>query len=384
MTTPFDPDPTYATVTQTISRQTVYAKLYEIYATLGIDTSRWVNGYVMDGLTIGCSVLIAQFSTLVAEVAKSQYFDKASQDWARLKAFYDYGVSYLQASPASGQVTLSNASAVLVTRAANVVQVAHAITKKVYIVSQAVSIPASGSQLVTVRAFESGTNSNAAAGTVTVMATAITGVTVNNAAAIIGRDDESTQELVIRSRESVGLLSPNNARGAYAALMKKTVRIDGTLIGVTRARGLADGFGNVALYVANAAGPITNPTDLATLQTAAHTVVEPEGVRVTVQSAAQQNVPINVTAYVDGSVPNLDVETAIANVIVAFASLQPIGGTVISGIGYIFYSALNDQLFTADPSIKRLIFTTPTADVVIASFAYPTFTPITINVLPIT
>ena len=377
----FDPDPVLADALNPISRATFEAKLYEIYDTLGVDRSQWKAGYVMDALTRGTSILLAGVSQLISEIGRGGFLDTASTQWLRLKAYFDYGTRYLEASQAQGTLRIINNSLSVYSAPANAVIVEHNTSGKKYRVIEAINVTASSYQDVAIIAIESGIASNAAIDQIQKFVTAAPqGVSCTNVTSVVGRDEESNAELVVRARESVAQWSPNNPRGSYAARLKTVTRSDGSSIGVTRVRPVPDGFGNVVVYVASPSGEISSPTDLASLNEAVYESVEPEGVNSVVVSATGQDISINATIYTNGQGTASAVSAAVQSAILTFFGQQQIGGTYISGVGYLFRDALLTAMFNAHASIVHIVMSSPAADTVLSYNAFPNANPISLTV----
>lgn len=378
----YDPPLELAQVTAPLSRTTIEDKLYEIYDTLEVDRSHWVAGYVMDAFTVGASIILAGLSNLTADLAKAPYLSLASTTWLRLKAFYDYDCPYLQANQAVGQVTLTNSGVAAQSGLANEKIVAHSVTGKTYRITQAFTVNPASSITVPILAVESGTASNAAPNTITALVTPMTGVTVNNAASVIGRDDENNQDLITRARESVAQWSPNNARGAYSSVLKAARRSsDGTLIGVTRVRPVPDGYGNVACYVASATGAISDPSDILDLSSAIQQTTEPEGVNAFAISASPTNIAVTANIYTNGAKSAAFVLNAAGQALIALANAQQIGGVRYSGTGYVYRAEILAALKNCDPSVYNVVLSAPSADTVISVNHFPVFTPVNILVV---
>jgi phage-related baseplate assembly protein len=117
-------------------------------------------------------------------------------------------------------------------------------------------------------------------------------VTVTNAAAFVGTDEETDVDLKVRCVAKLGSLSPNGARDAYNFIARSATRADGSPIGITRVRTIPDGIGGVDVYLATPSGGVTGTsgdplTDLGAVAAAIWETTEPLAVEATVASATK-------------------------------------------------------------------------------------------------
>lgn len=358
-----------------LDREYVEKSIYTVCEQLGVDTSQWVNGYYMHGFVRGASIVLAGMSQLVSFIGRGQFLDTASTEWLRLKAYYDYGVSYIEASYAQGSVRLENTGAGSYTFGNDELVVANSITRKSYRLGDAFTLDAHSTLVLPVLALEAGTASNVPPSTDHTLWAAVTplsaDVRITNPASIAGTDDEGDEALRQRVRQSIALLSPANPHGAYEAAVYGARRTDGTPIGVTRAIAVPDGYGHVDVYVASSTGLISDADDIARLNDIVQSQVEPLGVDAAVSNAAAITIPVVAEIRHTGFLTAVELRTKLSASLLAFAARQKIGG----GPEHVLY---RDQLIVAlgatDPSIYHVVVTSPGETTAIAPNAFPVFT----------
>src|SRR5690606_28031643 len=127
--------------------------------------------------------------------------------------------------------------------------------------------------------------------------TVLLGVTVSNALAVVGTDEETDPALRSRCRDKLGPLSPMGPRDAYASVARAAVNVDGEPIGVTRVRTIPDGYGGLTVYVATAAGGVSAP-DVAIIQADVRRLAEPNAVTATIASAVPMSLSVTYELWV--------------------------------------------------------------------------------------
>ena len=372
---------TLASLTTPLTVEECKAAIYAAIEARGASTSAWTPGSVVRTIIAGLAIVLSAFSTLQADIAKSGFLALSEGDWLTLVARYVYGVERDLGSFAAGTVTLSNAAGGVYSGGVGDLVVIDTATSKTYRSTEAYSLAALGTTTVAVEAVEIGTESNAAPGAIDGFVTTLNGVTVSNAAALVGADVETDAALRLRCAEKTGSLSPNGPSDAYAYVARSATQTDGvTSIGVTRVRTVPDGLGNVAVYLATATGGVTGTvgdlaTDLGAIDDAIQAQVVPLGVTATVASAVAKLIPVtyelwirDTTGYSDATIKSLVVDA-----LTAFMAAQPIGGFILTAApGYVYTSALVAVIGSAIPGAEvRVLVTAPAADVVIAADEAP-------------
>lgn len=336
-------------LTTPLTADEVKASIYTTLGTLGVATTNWKPGAVVRTMIAGTAIVIAASSTMVAEIAKSGFLELASGPWKKLVARYVYNVTAREATFATGEVTLTNTGGGLFNVDPGDLILAHATTGKLYRNTAAFTLNPLATLTIAISADEAGSDSNAAAGTITVFVTPLVDVTCTNANAVVGLDEETDQELQLHALEKLGNLSPFGPSDAYAFAAREATRtLDGSNVGVNRVRVEADGTGLVTIYVADTSGAITGDrtdpdTDLGAIQVSIQTLAETQAVTPEATSATPLPVAVSYASWVynPANVPVATISAAVQSALATYLAQQPIGGNVIgTDPGRIFKSAL--------------------------------------------
>lgn len=364
---------TLADLTTPLSVSEARAAIYAAVAARGTDTTAWLAGGTARTIIAGLSIVLAAFSNLTALIARSGFLELSEGDWLTLVALHVYGVTRDPGSFATGYVTLDNGGGGVFAGDPGDLILLNTTTGKTYRNSEAYSLGAlETGVVVAVEAVELGSPSNALAGQIDDFVTPLLGVTVSNAASVVGSDEESDEALRIRCREKTGALSPNGPRDAYAFVAKSAVDSTGASIGVTRVRTVPDGVGGIDVYVADADGTITGDaedplTDLGAVADAIHTLAEPLAITPTVQSATALPIDVTYTYWVKDSsgYTDAEIQALVAAKLLAFIVGQPIGGVVVAPAGgRVYVDALEAVIGSTLPAhLVDVAVTTPAADV---------------------
>lgn len=355
-----------------LTRAECEASIYGVLAVLGVKTTGWKAGGVARAIVTGCSALIAAFTTVTSGVAKSGWLEYATGDWLTYCALYDYGVTRRAATFASGTVTVSNSGGGVYAFDPYDLVVVNATTGKTYHNTAAVSIAALETGVsVAVAAVESGSDSTAGIGQITEFETTYLGLTVTNAAALVGLDEETDTELKIRCQEAAIAASPDGPRDAYSFFAKKATRSgDGTEIGITRVRATPDSeTGDVSVVVATASGALSG-ADLLDAELYLNLYATPLGVTLDVDNAVDHVVPVTYQCWYSTSsgITSTEVLAAVEDALTAFFAARPIGGDVIppNSIGYVYIAGLRAAIVSARPEIIDVNVSDPSANTAMA------------------
>lgn len=368
-------------LTTPLTRAEVQQSIYDVLGILGVSTTSWKSGAVVRSMIVATSVVVSALSQLQANIARSGFLQYAVKDWLTLVARYVYGVERIEATFASGEVTLSNSGGGVFAFDPDDLIFSNPATGATYRNTAAVNIAAlEPGVVVPVRATVAGSASNANPGDITVMTTVVLGVTCTNVNSLTGADQESDSELRTRCSERLGALSPFGPWDAYAYAVRSATRPDGTNIGVTRMRITKDGYGNVTTYLAGREGEIPgDPEDITTDLGIANDAVQrnaaPLAVNAIVLSADALPIQVNyeVWIYNTSGRTRLEITDGIEAALAAFMRAQPIGGNIIdTDPGKIFVNAIRTAIFTAFPEVFQVEVSEPVADVVLLSSEVPT------------
>lgn len=365
-----------ADLTTPLTRDQVKQSIYDVLSTVGVNTTTWKPGAVVRTIIAAVAAIISAFSQLTSAIARGGFLELASGSWLDLVAHYVYGVDRVLATFAPGEVTLTNASGSTYIIDPEDLVVSNPDTGKTYRNTTAFTLNPGATLTIPIVAIEAGAASTSTPGTIVELETTFVGVTCTNALAVVGLDDELDPALRARCREKLGSLSPFGPWDAYTYAVKNAKRYtDGTPIGVTRARTVKDGYGNVTVYVATASGAVTGvssniATDLGALDDAVQRRAAPLAVTADTVSASNLTVPVTyeVWAYNTAGLTPAQWESAIATALANFMSAQPIGGNVIDpDPGKIFVDGLRRAIGGVRSEIFRVVVTAPAADVVLGA-----------------
>jgi hypothetical protein len=352
------------------------ASIYAAIAATGVDTTLWKPGAPTRTMIAALAIVLAALSSLQALIGKMGFLALAEGEWLTQKAFFDFDVERDAGAFATGEVVLDNAGGGVHSGGVDDLVVVNTSTGKTYRNTAAFSIAAFETGVVVpIQAVELGTDSNAAAGEIDDFETALLGVSVTNPAAVVGRDEESDPELQTRCSAKTGTLSPNGPRDAYSFVALSAVRLDGTSVGVTRVRSVADGDGNVTVYVANASGAITGTsgdpeTDLGAVHDAIQTQAVPLAVTETTVAATNEVIAITYEIWLRDTLGKTEalVEEEIEGELESFVSSYPIGGFVIEpDPGKVYLSAIETVIGSVYPDHTiKLVVSLPAGDTTLA------------------
>lgn len=299
--------------------------------TEGLPTTTWQSGSVIRTILVVMAAMFAVFSEYIVEPIKGGFGDLVSSlGWAKLWAKQTFDVDHVGAEAATGYITATNASATQYDLDPGELIIAHGTTGKLYRNTEAISIIASDTtEDIAIEAVEVGTGSNAAPGAITVIVgPALDGVTVSNAAAVLGNDDETVTALVERARAKLAALSPDGPKEAYNYIAK-TPEFSDTATAITRATTKCDpDTGIVTVYIATAGGA-PSEDDVEIVQEAIDEWAEPWGTTATAVAVSTQTVAVTYQVWIRSSLDEDDIEDAIETALSEYFAALPIGGEVI-------------------------------------------------------
>ncbi len=359
----------------------VEAEVLSLCVTADLQTSAWQAGSWVRTIIEILSQEIATKSLVEVEVAKGGLGDLASASWAKLWAKSIYDIDFVAAAPSTGVITLTNASVVQYDLDPGDLIVAHSVTGKTYRNQATISVLASSTLAnVAISADEVGTSSDAAPGQITVMVSSLVGVTVTNPAAVLGADEETTKQLVTRSRAKLASLSPNGPKDAYN-FVATSPTLSATSSPITRSRTSGNQVtGVVSVYIATATGTPTAP-NIAIVQAAIDFWAEPWCVQATAIGATEVVINITYTVWIRSSLTALQIEDAIETALSVYVSTVPVGGVVVPpDTGNVYVEALTHVIHTTYSTIERVLVTLPAADIVLTANQVPVIGTVTATI----
>lgn len=366
-----------------ITREEFTASIYDGLAVVGVTTTTWKPGAVTRTLIAILAIILSALSTLIASIARSGYLQLATGLWLRAKAYYDYNEEQQLATFASGVVLVSNSTGGVYELDPYELEVQCTLTGKSFKNTAAIIINAGAVDMpIAVEAVEAGSASSALVGEIDRVVSALPGLSVRNAVALVGLDDEAEDLLRTRCREKVGSFSPNGPSDAYTYVARTAKRANGTSIGVNRLRAVRDLMGRLYVYVATPSGALA-VDDLAVVDEAMQRKACSLCVTLVTANATPVVVPVTYTAwcYRTSGVTEQNIKDSIASALAAyFASptTSPIGGNAIPPeAGKIFADDIANEIGRARyKEIRipffRVVVSLPAADVPLAPFEVAT------------
>lgn len=314
---------------------------------MGIPARSWRRGGTARSVLVVVAALYAGFTVLMMQLAQGGFLPTATGGFLTVLARYVYGVERITARYATGTVTLTNAGGGVYSYAAGAFIVVDSETGKSYSNDAAFTLNAGPTDLdITVTALELGTASNAPPTKVDTLNTNLPGVTVSNAAAIIGQDEENDEDLRERCRDKLGSLSPNGPRGAYAYAISVATLAGGAPTNINRRRiSPFSSTGRVDIVLASASGAVT-VDDINAVIESIEEIARPDTDTVTVTSATAlaDTRTLTVWAVKTKGIDAAAVSTAVDNALIHFIERYPIGGRVKIGDtqGYLFVKSIEE------------------------------------------
>jgi len=365
------PAPTLEQLTTPLTRAEALESIYSTLSALGVNTTRWKPGSAVRTTITAVSIVLAAFSKLQADIAKSGFLELSVGPWLTLVAWHLYKVERGLATFATGEITLTNSGGGVYAFDPGDLIFSDPSTGKAFRNTEAFSLRAFATATTSIRATDEGRAGGAAAGAITSLTTPpLTGVTCTNALALFGRDEEPDPALRSRCSEKLGSLSPLGPGDAYVYAARSATRPDRSSIGVNRARITKDGSGSVFVCLASDSGAVPGTvgdlsTDLGIADAAIQRFATPEAVTAVVSSVTAVTVAVTYEIWMYNTLgrTRAEVETAVEARLRAFVNAQPIGGNVIApAAGKLFVDAIRATIAATFPEIFHVVVTAPTGD----------------------
>lgn len=346
------------TIEELLAPVTTEAQLEKFLATLetlGVPARSWREGGSLRTMLWGVAATYAGFSESVLGFVRAGFLETATGGWLTLLAFNVYGVARIEATFATGIVTLTNAGGGVYAILPGELRLISAVTAKAFTNTAAIALNPGAVLAVPVRAVELGAASSATPATVTTLETALPGVSVTNAAAIVGSDAESDADLRERCRNRLAVISGKGPRGAYAYAVRSAVRTDGSAVDINRLRvSPGSSTGVVTVWVASPTGAPT-PTDLPFIAAAIETYARPDTVTATLLAAVPVALASTITVWARAT-PGLtapDLALLVSTALSAMIRDCPIGGIAKppSVQGYLYADAIAGAAKSAHAAI---------------------------------
>uniref|UniRef100_A0A6M3ILB4 Putative baseplate protein n=1 Tax=viral metagenome TaxID=1070528 RepID=A0A6M3ILB4_9ZZZZ len=353
-----------------LTTEEVYDSVVSVAAAVGLNTTSWVEGSWARSICWGVSAKLAALTSAFSAAVRGGLVGYATGSWLTVTALEDYGVTRIAETYASGQITLTNTSASTYAIAAGDVTIQSSTTDATYRNTSAGTLLPSSTLDLDILAEVAGSTGTAAAGTIdTLVSPALLGVTVSNAAALVGTDEEEDAALLARCLASLDAISPGGAADAYRHVAT-TADANGSNLGVTRVSVSANSStGAVLVYLATASGAPAGAVVTA-VDTELQERVVPLCVTLTTAAASAVSQAVTCELYVPTSTAATDAElqAAASAALVELFATWPIGGRTKSpgGTRYLFVDAIRSALLESDDELGGPIYavdvTVPAAD----------------------
>jgi hypothetical protein len=305
------------------------AQMVTALVAMNIPADKWRAGGVASTMLTVASMSLALMAATLSVIIRGFFLPTATGGGLKLLALYVYGVTVPSATFATGNIALTNSGGGIYIKAAGEVTVQNPDTGVTYTNSVGFTLNGSSSLEVAFTATIEGSAGNANPGTITTLVTNMLGVSVTNAAAFVGVDAPSDEDIRLLCQNKLGAMSVRGPRTAYAYAIQVAVNaVTGATVNINRWVVTADShIGVVYVTVAAPSGSV-DPNDLLGVGTSIEEIARPEAVTVVLNQATIVDYTPTVTAWVQAptGVTAAQVQTAIASAITAYLSTYPIGG----------------------------------------------------------
>jgi hypothetical protein len=309
----------------------IRAYIANIMMTFGIPVNKWAVGGSLSSMLTATSNFLALTSTQLAQGLTAFFLPKATGGYLQLLAVYVYNIpsALLQATFATGNVTLTNSGGGSYTQAIGSVTVSNPTTGAQYTNTAPFTLNPSSSLSISVECTVPGLAGSSNPGTVTNMVTPLSGVSVSNPVAIIGLDAPTDAQIRAMCVASLAIRSVRGPRNAYSyAISIATNSVTGNKVNINRSFVGASSTGIVTVVLASPAGA-PDANDVTGVATSIEANVRPEGITVMTSGATNVNYSptLNPTVTAPSNVTPAVVQTAINSAISSYISnVFPIGG----------------------------------------------------------
>lgn len=323
---------------------------------LGLRARSWREGGSLRTILRIVAGAYAGFSTGVLGFVRAGFLETATGGWLTLLAFNVYRVLRIEATYATGEVSLTNAGGGVFDVAARELRaISDALGGKTFTNVAAFTLNPGATITVSVIAIEVGASSSAPSATILRLETALPGVTVTNVYPVVGSDSEKDPDLRERCKARLAIISGRGPRGAYAYAVRSAVRGDGSAVDINRFRispGSSTGIVNV--HVASPAGAPA-PSDLPFVAASIEELARPDTATVALAGATPLASARTLTVWArsfDGLTAP-DLELMVGAKLVEMIRDYPIGGIAKppSVQGYLYADAIAGTAKSAHPAI---------------------------------
>ncbi len=349
-------------VTTLFTRQTqddVFESFISTLETLNIPARSWRKGGAYRNILRAVAYTFARLADDMVEFAKAGFLDDSTGRWLTLLAHFVYGVDRPVATFATGKLLFTNTGGGVYDNsnaAAGTVRALWTAGGKTYVTLEDLSLLNPGdTQLVSIRAVESGSASSVGPGGIDALETGLLGVEVTNPLSVVGSDELPDELLRQLCRDKIAALSVLGARGAYAFAVGVATRLDGSPVDINRSRIIADPTtGIVRVICASPSGePVVD--DLTAVALSVEFWARPDSVTSVVEGAVPVafSQSLTVWAHAEPGVDAATIEADVEAALVALVATYPVGGLrkAPATQGYLFASNIEGTAKASHPSI---------------------------------
>jgi hypothetical protein len=335
----------------------IFNKLQDALETVGIPARSWRSGGVARSILGAIAQLGFMGTSIITDAIAGNFLAFGKGDYLTAHAKDVYDIDRIVATFAYGTapdgVTLTNTSGALYTIGADEFLVSSSITGARYRVPVPFVLGANTSISVDVVAIESGSASSVAPGEIDTVDKPLTGVTVTNPTSIIGRDEETDADLVIRCKAKKGTWSQFGPRSAYEFAALSAELSPGVPTTINRVA--VSKYSSTGQVTVVCATPTGTPSSLELAAVVANVEAEarPDTVQVTVSGATTHPTSRVVTIWAKGGTASI-IQGNAAKALADMIATYPIGGiskTGGAGTGFLFAEHISAIVGTSSAEI---------------------------------
>lgn len=334
---------------KTVTADDIYEKALDMLEVAKVPARSWREGGVAKTLVGMLAALGAAGAALITSLVRGFFLFYAEGDYLSAHALDVYDVERIPATFATSidSVKLTNKGGAVHTIGANQLIIRSSNTGARYRVTQAFVL-GSGTEAspttiaVAVSAVEAGAASSVGPAEIDELETTLTKVTVTNTTSIIGRDEETDDQLRKRCLAKKGTWSPFGPRDAYEYAALSAKLLDGTPTSITRVS--VSRFSSTGRVTVICATPNGTPTgdELDAVRAECEKIARADAIRLTVSGAIPIATSHVVTLWAKGGTETI-LQANAQKTLTAFYSTYPIGGLAKSdgGQGYLYLDAIS-------------------------------------------
>lgn len=348
---------------------------------VGIPANSWREGGVARSIVAIFSQFGAQGSSVLASCVKGMFLLFAEGVYLTAHAKDVYDVDRIEATFATGYVTLTNTGGAVHTVGADECVVRSSNTGARYRITEAFVL-SSGSEAsptvsdpLAVSAIEPGAGSSVAPAELDELETTLARVTVFNESAIVGRDAETDAQLVVRCLAKKGTWSPFGPRDSYEYAALSALLEDGSPVSVTRvAVSRYSSTGQVTIVCATPSGA-PSEVELEAVRASVEAKARTDTATATVSAAITKDTALTIILWARGgseAVLLAAAEDAFAELIAEY----PIGGysKTDGGQGYLYLDRVAAAVIGSSPEAFDVDFGDDDEDIALDEDEVATYT----------